>query len=445
MLATRRLVCWTLIAVWCALFGTKEASATLANPVMWILAHQSLKQARVDPIVTPGGVSSHVHSLVGANGVSADTTTAESLEAASTCTTAGLHADMSSYWAPSLYSINPDGTFTPRQLYYVNTYYLMRGNVEIKAFPRRTSTAGGQCNAQRTRTYEASRQYGIVCLPSTTPTAARNQRRFLHELVPQGLRLQVTFPSCWNGKDLVSADHSHVVYPLGDDADQGACPASHSVRLPTLFYEFVWDVTGITNTNNSELVLSNGDSMGYSFHADFISAWDETILQAAIDQCGGSLFNDLESCPPLAQTLDRQASRDCTATSTEAMSGTLASLPGCNMVWNGPHAGIGLTAGCDPTKVVMKPDGYMGSSNISSSSSLSSSSLSATSSTAPTTEATKNTAVAASMTKSKTRRVKQTPKATPAPKKKHKSTAINKKKHRRPTKVQRKKRPRKCS
>lgn len=444
MLATRRLVCWTLIAVWCALFGTKEASATLANPVMWILAHQSLKQARVDPIVTPGGVSSHVHSLVGANGVSADTTTAESLEAASTCTTAGLHADMSSYWAPSLYSINPDGTFTPRQLYYVNTYYLMRGNVEIKAFPRGLQLlAGSAMRRGPGPTKQADNTASFVCL--NYADGSSQSETIPARACPQGLRLQVTFPSCWNGKDLVSADHSHVVYPLGDDADQGACPASHSVRLPTLFYEFVWDVTGITNTNNSELVLSNGDSMGYSFHADFISAWDETILQAAIDQCGGSLFNDLESCPPLAQTLDRQASRDCTATSTEAMSGTLASLPGCNMVWNGPHAGIGLTAGCDPTKVVMKPDGYMGSSNISSSSSLSSSSLSATSSTAPTTEATKNTAVAASMTKSKTRRVKQTPKATPAPKKKHKSTAIIKKKHRRPTKVQRKKRPRKCS
>lgn len=199
---------------------------------------------------------------------------------------------------------------------------------------------------------------------------------------PQGLRTQVLFPSCWNGKDLVSSDHSHVVYPMGDNADNGDCPSSHPVRLPTLFYEFIWDVSGQTNAN-STWVFSNGDSIGYSMHADFIAAWNETILQDAIDQCAGNLFNNLESCPPLNLTLNRKASDACTATSTAATSGSLAALPGCNMIWNGPHAGKGLAAGCDPNKVMLKPDNYQASNttsgNMTSTASTSSTSLASSS------------------------------------------------------------------
>lgn len=332
---------------------------------MWILTHGRLKQARIDPIVSPGGLSSHVHSLVGANGVSADTTTAPDLDSASTCTTSGIHADMSAYWAPTLYSINDDGTFTPRTLSFVNTYYLMRGNVNITAFPRSLQLIGG--NAMRRGpgpTTQANNTASFVCL--NYKDGSTQTQTIPDYPCPQGLRTQILFPSCWNGVDLTSSDHSHVVYPMGDLADNGPCPASHNVRLPTLFYEFIWDVTNITNANHSQLVLANGDAMGYSFHGDFIAAWNETILQGAIDQCAGNLFNNLESCPPLAETLDRQASSQCTALSTEATSGKIPSLPGCNMVWNGPNAGKGLTQGCDPSKVMLKPDGYTATSSTSS-------------------------------------------------------------------------------
>ncbi|TKY88064.1 hypothetical protein EX895_003160 [Sporisorium graminicola] len=363
MAAVRPRLFWSLVAAWCALFAAAEVSATLANPVMWILVHHRLKQARIDPIVTPGKPSSHVHSLVGVNGVSEDTTTAQALEEASTCTTSGIHADMSAYWAPTLYSFNSDNdTFTPRPLDYVNTYYLMRGNVPITAFPRGLQLLAG--NATRRGpgpTRQNDNTASFVCLnyqdgSSQWPTLPPGP-------CPQGLRTQVTFPSCWNGKDLVTADHSHVVYPLGDNADNGDCPSSHKTRLPTLFYEFVWGVDGQDNVGNSTWVFSNGDAIGYSFHADFIAAWNETILQGAIDQCAGNLFNDLESCPPLAETLDRKASQMCNTTSSEAISGSIASLPGCNVVWNGPHAGKGLTPGCDPNKVMLKPANWPASNS----------------------------------------------------------------------------------
>ncbi|SPC62103.1 uncharacterized protein UHOD_12166 [Ustilago sp. UG-2017b] len=368
MVASRSLV-WSVFAAWFALFAAAvQVSATLEKPVMWILVHKALKQARIDPIVNPGKLSSHVHSLVGANGVDANTTTAELVQDASTCTTSGLPIDMSAYWAPSLYSYNADkDTLTPRPLGYVNTYYLMRGNVPITAFPRGLQMLAGSATRDASGpTKQNDNTVSFVCLnykDGSSQTALMPKGP-----CPHGLRTQVVFPSCWNGKDLISSDHSHVVYPLGDNADNGDCPTSHNIRLPTLFYEFVWGVDGQDNRGNSTWVFGNGDAIGYSFHADFLAAWDEQVLQEAIDQCEGNLFNNLEACPPLAKHLDRQASQECTAESSEATKGSLESLPGCNVIWNGPNAGKGLKKGCDPNKVMMRPENWAALSNGSSAS-----------------------------------------------------------------------------
>lgn len=378
-MAGSRSLLWGMVAACFALFAAVQVGATLQDPVMWILVHHRLKQARIDPIVSPGGVSSHVHSLVGANGVSAVTTTAEDLDKASTCTTSGITADMSAYWAPTLYSFNSNNdTFAPRPLSYVNTYYLARGNVPIVAFPRGLQLLAG--NAMRTGPGPTKQTDNIVSFVCLNYAQGSSQATLLPPgPCPQGLRTQIVFPSCWNGKDLVSQNHTHVVYPLGDNADNGPCPETHNVRLPTLFYEFVWGVDGQDNTGNSTWVFSNGDAIGYSFHADFIAAWDETVLQSALDDCGGNLFNDLESCPSLAETLDRPKSAACNTTSTEAIDGTIASLPGCNVIWNGPHMGKGLTPGCDPNKVMLKPPGWPDLASASSMGAVASS----TSATAP--------------------------------------------------------------
>ena len=53
-----------------------------------------------------------------------------------------------------------------------------------------------------------------------------------------GIRSEVTFPSCWDGRleteDMVN--DPHVVYPDPGWA-AGVCPQTHSKRLPTVFFE----------------------------------------------------------------------------------------------------------------------------------------------------------------------------------------------------------------
>lgn len=62
-----------------------------------------------------------------------------------------------------------------------------------------------------------------------------------------------------------SPDHkSHMAYP--DQVNNGKCPASHPVRMMSLFYEILYEVNDWKNMwygTKPPFVLSNGDPTGY--------------------------------------------------------------------------------------------------------------------------------------------------------------------------------------
>lgn len=159
---------------------------------------------------------------------------------------------------------------------------------------------------------------------------------------PQGLRTQIVFPSCWDGKNLDSINHqSHVSYPVSQFPDNGDCPSSHPVKFTTLFYEFIYDTKQLYKSKNGTLVLANGDTKGWSFHADFISGWNVDILQAGIDQCTSNLFGDVEKCPPFVKSLDRTSKCSVKPIVQEKVLGSVKALPGCNTIKNGKFKGAG--------------------------------------------------------------------------------------------------------
>ncbi len=82
-----------------------------------------LVRDRVDPIVNPGAVSGHLHTIMGGNGFS-DSMTFQSARA-STCSSCRVRADMSNYWVPSLYYRARNGSFIPvEQVGGALIYYL---------------------------------------------------------------------------------------------------------------------------------------------------------------------------------------------------------------------------------------------------------------------------------------------------------------------------------
>ena len=82
-----------------------------------------LTKGRMDPIVSPGEDSQHVHGVLGGSGFHKSATGDDLMN--SECSTAKVKGDNSAYWFPTLYFKDP-GTeeVEPVNFYYANVYYL---------------------------------------------------------------------------------------------------------------------------------------------------------------------------------------------------------------------------------------------------------------------------------------------------------------------------------
>lgn len=84
---------------------------------------KQLTKGRMDPIVSPNAISTHVHTIMGGNGFSMNSTGDDLIS--SSCTNAGVVGDNSNYWFPSLYFKDPHTSkIQAVNISYVNIYYL---------------------------------------------------------------------------------------------------------------------------------------------------------------------------------------------------------------------------------------------------------------------------------------------------------------------------------
>lgn len=151
--------------------------------------------------------------------------------------------------------------------------------------PPKSSWSGAQVSQKALR----QKALGFNCLNYAGTAEASLYRHFMPNKTfldancPDGLRLELMFPSCWNGKDVDSADHkSHVAYP--DLVMTGTCPEGFETRLVSLFYETIWNTYAFKGVDGY-FALANGDPTGYGYHGDFMEAWDDGVLQEAVDTC----------------------------------------------------------------------------------------------------------------------------------------------------------------
>ncbi|XXH00498.1 hypothetical protein Hte_006844 [Hypoxylon texense] len=267
--------------------------------------------ARIDPIMDAGVIAPHVHVVHGSSGFSMSATF-DDLNGAS-CTSCAVKQDKSAYWTPALYFQDGDtGDFEiVDQVGGMLSYYLLRGD-NVTAFPpgfqmvsgsnyRRDYTLGDPKSPdppqsdwatlkQTSQSDLEQRAIGFNCLDYHKAPEGSLERHYLPDKAwtdancPDGIRIELAFPSCWNG-EMTSADHkSHMAYP--NLVQDGTCPDSHPLRLVTLFYETIWD-TGADKFHGrgGQFVLANGDPTGFGYHGDFMSGWDPDFLQEAIDTC----------------------------------------------------------------------------------------------------------------------------------------------------------------
>lgn len=107
---------------------------------------------------------------------------------------------------------------------------------------------------------------GYNCLDYSQPATGAFSLRSIptDKRCPDGLRAEIYFPSCWNGKDLGTDDpRDHMAYP--NMLDDGDCPDDYPKRTMTLLFETIWAVDEFWG-KDGQFVLSTGDPTGYSSH-----------------------------------------------------------------------------------------------------------------------------------------------------------------------------------
>ena len=235
---------------------------------------------RLDPLLSPGGVSNHVHSIVGANGFAPTMDFAKTQS--STCSTISVKADKSNYWMPSLYFHARNGSFIrvpekpDHRIYYKYGTGSNGPDLERSEFPKgfRMITGNAMLRSDDGKMGSAGSQLNWQCHSGSNAKATGFPKGFTN-CDSYGFAVSIRFPSCWNGKDFdPSSPMGHVAFPTNRDGLAG-CNAPFNVkRFPEIFVEYYFNIkqfNGEYSASDIPWVLAQGDPTGYGFHVDFVS------------------------------------------------------------------------------------------------------------------------------------------------------------------------------
>ncbi|KAI8113491.1 hypothetical protein M9435_003492 [Picochlorum sp. BPE23] len=307
---------WLQAALVLLVLGTKNNAVR----AFWTVDCGVVTIEKSDPIVSFGQTSAHMHVVAGSSGFGPDATNAI-LRENEYCTSCNVKQDKSAYWTPQLY-VAPEeasglledeikatgGVAVPpvNGNAFVVYYKLItdRGEKfnnddsweEIAAFPADFKMLASEgLIKEKTKTarnvFDRPVTYKCLGFGDQMDTAGFPSDP---SKCTVGLRTQLTFPSCWDGKNSDSADHvAHVSYPTGSWAGS-PCPASHPVRIPTLFYEVIYNTASLKEYFDkgwklvypgmpNQFTQDGGDPL---FHGDFMNGWEQSFLKDALAQCG---------------------------------------------------------------------------------------------------------------------------------------------------------------
>ncbi|KAJ2918466.1 hypothetical protein MD484_g1941, partial [Candolleomyces efflorescens] len=306
----------------------------------WLMGlGDAITKERIDPIVNPGEVSGHTHIVFGGSNFGFSVTTQKLVE--SECTSVPIAEDKSNYWAPLLYFQWANGSFTSVDGGAVAYYLFPDKPGTTTAFPPDFRMLSG---SPRKRTYDpndyAQQAIDFLCLDFNGQTTKHTS--LPPKVCPSGIRSQVNFPSCWDGKNLDSPDHkSHVAFRSGGP-DKGDCTdPKYPVSIPRIFLEIYWNtgtfdkVRDQAKNPNQPFVFAYGDETGYGNHADFYNGWESGVLQRAVDGCNCNIYGDPTCCGQEGKNLFTiRKDNHCRITPAidERTTGTLPKLPGNNPV-----------------------------------------------------------------------------------------------------------------
>ena len=265
----------------------------------------------------------------------------------SSCSSVIVQEDKSNYWAPALYYKHNDTGMLELVPSGWAVYYLQGGgDTKIQQFPESFRMIAGSPNRSAMGSTPADQAISFYCRGDDEASLPE-----FHELPTRhcsaGVQIQVIFPSCWDGVNVSSANNKdHVAYPV-DGRLGSTCPPTHPVRLITIKIEQRTH-SQYFNYYDGAFILSTGDNVGYSSHADFQSGWDaspNSLLQQAIDTCTDPT-NSIGKCSVFKESLSDYYGLCRPDTDTKmpvedvGIYSGLDKLPGDNPIWGGDVAKV---------------------------------------------------------------------------------------------------------
>lgn len=237
--------------------------------------------AQVDPIVSPGvDVSAHLHDFFGNKNVTKDSTPDQLVGLSTTCK---LSQDTAAYWVPAAYRTDTGAKVQPVKVF---AYYFGTPGVPTEHIPAGLELVAGDSHATSEPTNKTVISFSCGNGGHSHSPVRTHPYNCLTEpnVVSQGVVAIVKFPYCWDGTGLRPGD---VVF----GNSQGVCPAGFGHRLPQL-QEHVHYGSSVSNPGFQRgdlLAFSSGPS--YTFHADYMQAWNQPKLDALVDGCT-AIFKD---------------------------------------------------------------------------------------------------------------------------------------------------------
>lgn len=276
-------------------------SLSLGAHAYWLMgANNVLTTQRIDPITNPNDLGRHVHGVLGGSNFGFNLST--SFLRQSECTSMPVKEDKSNYWYPQLYFWWKNGSFSSVEGNPVIYYLYSDKEGETTAFPDNFRMLSGDPTLRKFNKFDfGSRAITFLCLDFNGESNRTNE--LPGKRCPEGIRAEVNFPSCWDGRNVDSPDHrSHMAF-LSSGPDSGTCQDSeYPVTVPRIFLEVYWYTQAFDQDRkearnpDQPFVFANGDPTGYGFHADFFNGWDAGALQKAIDECNCNQFGDPKCC-----------------------------------------------------------------------------------------------------------------------------------------------------
>jgi hypothetical protein len=255
-----------------------------------------------DPLVFPGQQNAtHHHTYFGNTSVDYRSDL-NNLANVGNSTCNGGTMNRSAYWHPSVIEngvpLVPDTTDGKGLIFYYKAGFDGVRAEDIKPMPKGLRILAGNSKA----TSAAEMQDTVYsCLKNSAGTNyATGSRSFPNCNVGDSMQMTVSFPRCWDGKNVDSPNHKDHM----SQAKNGSCPATHPVPIPQITFNMRFLVTKPNQVLGWRLASDNydgqnGTNSGYSGHADYVNGWNEQLLGALVKgcinakkDCGGDIIGD---------------------------------------------------------------------------------------------------------------------------------------------------------